>query len=64
VLHVIDSGEGFSLNPKLPADSYAERGRGLYIVMQLAREFVSSPRTFARGSHARAVLPGRVRRQR
>jgi PAS domain S-box-containing protein len=62
VLHVIDFGEGFSLNPKLPADSYAERGRGLYIVMQLAREFISSPRTFGRGSHARAVLPGRVRR--
>jgi PAS domain S-box-containing protein len=62
VLHVIDSGEGFSLNPKLPADSYAERGRGLYIVMQLAREFISSPRTLAQGSHARAVLPGRIRR--
>jgi anti-sigma regulatory factor (Ser/Thr protein kinase) len=61
VLHVIDSGEGFSLNPKLPVDSFAERGRGLYIVMQLAREFISSPRTLARGNHARAVLPGRIR---
>jgi PAS domain S-box-containing protein len=61
VLHVIDSGDGFSLNPKLPADSYAERGRGLYIVTQLAREFISSPRTLASGSHARAVLCGRIR---
>ena len=60
VLHVIDSGEGFSLNPKLPVDFYSERGRGLYIVMQLAREFISSPRTMMRGSHARAVLCGHL----
>lgn len=62
VLHVIDSGEGFSLNPKLPADAYAERGRGLYIVTKLAREFTVSPRTVNRGSHARAVLRGSIAR--
>jgi PAS domain S-box-containing protein len=58
VLHVMDTGNGFSLNPKLPADFYAEHGRGLYIVMQLAREFTSTPRTMAKGSHVRVVLRG------
>jgi anti-sigma regulatory factor (Ser/Thr protein kinase) len=63
VLHVLDTGEGFSLNPKLPADAYAERGRGLYIVTELAREFTVSPRTMSGGSHARAVLHGQVHRR-
>jgi anti-sigma regulatory factor (Ser/Thr protein kinase) len=60
VLHVLDSGPGFFLNPKLPADAFAERGRGLFIVMELAREFSVSPRTMQAGSHARAVLYGRT----
>lgn len=63
VLHVLDTGEGFSLNPKLPADAYAERGRGLYIVTQLTREFTVSPRTMSYGSHARAVLHGQILRR-
>ena len=62
VLHVLDSGAGFFLNPKLPADALAERGRGLYIVNQFAREFTVSPRTTSQGSHARAVLRGYVTR--
>jgi GAF domain-containing protein/anti-sigma regulatory factor (Ser/Thr protein kinase) len=61
VLHVLDRGEGFYLNSKLPADAYAERGRGLYIVSQLAREFSVAPRTGQTGGHARVVLTGRIR---
>ena len=63
VLHVLDTGEGFSLNPKLPADAYAERGRGLYIVTELTREFTVTPRTMSYGSHARAVLHGQILRR-
>jgi anti-sigma regulatory factor (Ser/Thr protein kinase) len=61
VLHVIDRGQGFSLNPKLPVDFYSERGRGLFIVTQLERDYISTPRTLSAGSHARVVLHGRVR---
>jgi serine phosphatase RsbU (regulator of sigma subunit)/anti-sigma regulatory factor (Ser/Thr protein kinase) len=60
VLHVIDTGGGFFVNPKLPADALAERGRGLFIVTELARDFSVAPRTQARGSHARAVLRGQL----
>jgi PAS domain S-box-containing protein len=55
VLHVLDGGEGFELNPRLPADALAERGRGLFIVDALADEFTIARRA-PRGSHARAVL--------
>lgn len=60
VLHVLDSGDGFSVNPKLPSDAFSERGRGLFIVNQFAREFTVNPRTTSQGSHARAVLHGRI----
>ncbi len=60
VLHVIDRGGGFSVNPKLPADDYAERGRGLFIVSELAYDFSVTPRTHGSGSHARVVLRGRL----
>lgn len=56
VLHVIDRGNGFALNPKLPKDDYSERGRGLFIVNQLTADFTVTPRTHGLGSHARAVL--------
>jgi PAS domain S-box-containing protein len=58
VLHVIDDGDGFDHNSRLPADTYAENGRGLFIVKELAREFTVSrgPRG---GSHARVVLETR-----
>jgi PAS domain S-box-containing protein len=59
VVHLIDGGDGFEHNPRLPADAYAESGRGLFIVAELAREF-----TIARapngGSHARVVLETRA----
>ena len=58
VLHVIDNGEGFEHNPRLPADTFAENGRGLYIVAELAREFTIS-RAPNGGSHARVVLETR-----
>jgi anti-sigma regulatory factor (Ser/Thr protein kinase) len=45
----------------LPADAYSERGRGIYLVSQLAREFSVTPRTGRTGSHARVVLGGRIR---
>jgi hypothetical protein len=53
VIHLIDSGTGFEHNPRLPADAYAENGRGLYIVAELAR----AP---GGGSHARVVLETRA----
>jgi anti-sigma regulatory factor (Ser/Thr protein kinase) len=58
VLHVIDGGGGFEHNRRLPADAYAENGRGLFIVAELAREFTIS-RAPGGGSHARVVLETR-----
>jgi anti-sigma regulatory factor (Ser/Thr protein kinase) len=58
VLHIIDGGAGFEHNPRLPADAYAENGRGLFIVAELAREFTIS-RAPGGGSHARVVLETR-----
>ncbi|HET6275977.1 MAG TPA: SpoIIE family protein phosphatase [Candidatus Cybelea sp.] len=55
VLHVLDRGPGFRFAPKLPADPFSERGRGLYIVSSLAEDFNVTPR-YDGGSHARAVL--------
>ncbi len=59
VVHIIDGGTGFEYNPRLPADTYAENGRGLFIVAELAREFTIS-RTPGGGSHARVVLETRA----
>ncbi len=58
VLHIIDAGAGFEHNPRLPADTYAENGRGLFIVAELAREFTIA-RAPGGGSHARVVLETR-----
>jgi PAS domain S-box-containing protein len=58
VIHLIDGGGGFEYNPRLPADTYAESGRGLFIVAALAREFTIS-RAPNGGSHARVVLETR-----
>jgi PAS domain S-box-containing protein len=55
VLHVLDRGPGFTVSPRLPADTLSERGRGLYIVWSLAREFNVSER-YDGGAHVRAVL--------
>lgn len=58
VLHMIDGGQGFEYNPRLPADAFAENGRGLFIVAELAREFTIS-RAPGGGSHARVVIETR-----
>jgi PAS domain S-box-containing protein len=58
VVHIIDGGTGFEHNPRLPADTYAESGRGLFIVAELAREFTIA-RAPGGGSHARVVLETR-----
>jgi PAS domain S-box-containing protein len=60
VLHVLDDGDGFELRPRLPADPFAERGRGLFLVTAFADE-LSIERRRSGGSHARAVLVGTTR---
>ncbi|MBV8368468.1 MAG: SpoIIE family protein phosphatase [Candidatus Eremiobacteraeota bacterium] len=57
VVHVLDAGDGFQHNPRLPADALAESGRGLFIVSTLAEEFAVT-RAPRGGAHARAVLKG------
>ncbi len=59
VLHVTDRGGGFEFRPRLPADVLSERGRGLYLVNVFAEELTVERRHGA-GSHARAVLRGRL----
>ena len=54
VLHVVDDGPGFAIPDQLPAQDN-ERGRGLYLVSQLTREF-RVWKSDARGAHACAVL--------
>jgi PAS domain S-box-containing protein len=55
VLSMLDRGHGFSQGTYLPADAFAESGRGLYIVRTLAADFHATRRPGG-GSHARAVL--------
>jgi len=55
-LHVIDSGPGFIYEPSLPADVWAEGGRGLFLVSTLARE-VQVERLPGMGSHVIVTLP-------
>ena len=55
VLHMLDEGPGFHPIPRLPPDALSERGRGVFIVASLARDFHVMPRAEG-GSHARAVL--------
>jgi anti-sigma regulatory factor (Ser/Thr protein kinase) len=56
VLHVLDRGRGFRLEPKLPSDLLSERGRGLFLIRSLAIDF-NVTRRAGGGSHARSVLP-------
>jgi PAS domain S-box-containing protein len=58
VLHVLDKGVGFRHLSRLPADLFAEAGRGLFLVTSMTTEFTVSGRVGG-GSHARAVLVGR-----
>jgi anti-sigma regulatory factor (Ser/Thr protein kinase) len=61
VLHVRDSGRGFTFVPRLPRDVFAESGRGLYIIAALTDDFNVS-RGDDGGSHARAVISETRRR--
>jgi anti-sigma regulatory factor (Ser/Thr protein kinase) len=57
VLHVLDSGAGFSYVSRLP-DPYCESGRGLFLIAAMTADFEVDQRPDG-GSHARAVLRGR-----
>lgn len=59
VLHVIDKGPGFTYEPSLPSNIWAEGGRGLFLVATLARA-VQVERLPGLGSHVMATLPVRV----
>ena len=61
VVHVLDTGPGFDMEPHLPADVMSERGRGLYIVAALVAEFTAKRRSRTPGAHVRVVLHGEVR---
>ena len=56
ILHVIDQGCGFDLEPALPSNVWAESGRGLYLVSMLARH-VEVERVPGLGSHIIVTLP-------
>jgi signal transduction histidine kinase len=56
MLHVIDKGPGFMYKPTLPANVWAESGRGLYLVSKLARE-VRVEQIAGAGSHICVTLP-------
>jgi PAS domain S-box-containing protein len=55
VLSILDHGRGMTYAAHLPADAFAESGRGLYIVRALTADFNASRRPGG-GTHARAVL--------
>ncbi len=55
ILHVTDKGPGFQFLPRLPHDLFSERGRGLFLISQLAGDF-NVERRPGGGSHARVVL--------
>lgn len=56
VLHVIDEGRGFDYHPSLPPDTWAESGRGLFLISMLAPS-IRVTRLPGYGSHIRVVLP-------
>jgi signal transduction histidine kinase len=62
VLHVIDRGPGFTYDPSLPDDIWAESGRGLYLVSQLGRD-VAVEIIPAMGSHVSVTLPVRCKQR-
>lgn len=59
VLHVLDRGRGFRHISRLPSDVYSESGRGLFLIAELTDDFTVTERPKG-GSHARAVLTGRL----
>lgn len=56
ILHVIDKGPGFTYDPHLPANVWAESGRGLFLINALAYE-ARAERIPGRGSHITVTLP-------
>ncbi len=56
VLHLIDKGPGFDYEPSLPANVWAESGRGLFLISMLARD-VKVERLPGMGSHIAVTLP-------
>jgi PAS domain S-box-containing protein len=60
VVHALDRGRGFTFIARLPQDEMSETGRGLFISAMLARDLTVVRRPDG-GSHARAVLPTRLR---
>jgi PAS domain S-box-containing protein len=58
VVHVLDSGDGFSYISRLAPDLYSENGRGLFIIAAMTSDFHVDRRPDG-GSHARAVLRDR-----
>lgn len=56
LLHFIDKGPGFTYWPKLPANLWAESGRGLYLISMLAHG-VEVERVPGLGSHITVTLP-------
>jgi serine phosphatase RsbU (regulator of sigma subunit)/anti-sigma regulatory factor (Ser/Thr protein kinase)/CHASE3 domain sensor protein len=61
ILHVLDSGPGFVLMPRLPSDLLSERGRGLFLIWSLSEDFNVTKRADG-GAHARVVLSPRRKR--
>lgn len=55
VLHLLDKGPGYAVNPRLPSDLYSESGRGLFLVTQFSDGFAVERRP-GRGSHARITF--------
>jgi PAS domain S-box-containing protein len=51
VLHALDEGPGYRFFSRLPTDTLSERGRGLFLISQLAEAFHVTPRPDG-GSHA------------
>jgi anti-sigma regulatory factor (Ser/Thr protein kinase) len=61
VVHILDTGPGFEIDPHLPADVMSERGRGLYIIAALVAAFSAKRRRAGTGSHVRVMLNGEIR---
>jgi PAS domain S-box-containing protein len=59
VLHVLDHGVGFHYAARLMPDVFAENGRGLSLIAALTADFQVTALPSG-GSHARAVLRGRL----
>lgn len=60
IVHVLDTGPGFEVDPHLPADVMSERGRGLYIIAALVAGFSAKRRSHGVGSHVRVTLHGEI----